>query len=513
MAATTTIGSDWPPRTVQETRLRELDVHLADGRDANAPDTIEARVERAALLNALGRLDEARQAYLDVLADAPDHFGALNDFGVLLCASGFRAAARTVYTRAVDRHPDNPSGHVNLANLLMRSGKLAAAQADHDVALRDLTAARAHYEIALRLDPDLPQAHQGLGAVLAELGEDDDAAAHRRKGYEKHCITTLPYRGSRPPLPLLVLVSAAGGDIPTASFLDDRVFLSHVVVADFCGLGVELPAHRLVFNTIGDADLCRPALEAAAALLQRSVAPVINRPAAVLDTGRLANAGRLGALAGVVTPRMIAMPRALLAGSDGPSALSSRGYGFPLLLRSPGFHTGRYFVQVAHAAELAAAAAELRGDAVLVIGYLDARGPDGNARKYRVMTIDGRIYPLHLAVSRQWKVHYFTADMADSPDHRREDEAFLDDMPNVLGGKAVAALERICAALDLDYGGIDFGLGPGGEVLLFEANATMVVNQPDPDEKWDYRRSAVNRILDAVRAMMVRRARPEVKAQ
>jgi hypothetical protein len=27
------------------------------------------------------------------------------------------------------------------------------------------------------------------------------------------------------------------------------------------------------------------------------------------------------------------------------------------------------------------------------------------------MIIDGEIYPLHLAVSRHWKVHYFTADL------------------------------------------------------------------------------------------------------
>jgi hypothetical protein len=483
--------SSWPPRMAQEVRLRVLDERLAGGPDA-ALDTTEAAVERAALLNALGRHDEARQAYLEVLARAPDHFGALNDFGTLLHASGFRTAARTLYARAVALHPDNPMGHVNLANLLVRDGEFALA--------REL------YEIALRLDSNHPQAHQGLGSLLAELGDHTNAATHRRKGYEKQFITTLPYRGTRPPLPLLLLVSAAGGDIPTASFLDDRVFLSHVVVAEFCGPDVELPPHRLIFNSIGDADLCRPALEAAAALVKRSPAPVINRPGPVLDTGRLANAQRLGSLSGVVTPRMVSMSRARLAGPDGPASLLEHGFAFPLLLRSPGFHTGRNFVQVADAGELTAAATALPGDDVLVIAYLDARGVDGNFRKYRIIIVDGRIYPLHLAVSRHWKVHYFSADMADRPDYRREDAAFLDDMPKALGGKAVAALERIRDALGLDYGGIDFGLGPAGDVLLFEANATMVVNPPDPDERWAYRGSAVARILDAIRAMMIGRA-------
>jgi hypothetical protein len=41
---------------------------------------------------------------------------------------------------------------------------------------------------------------------------------------------------------------------------------------------------------------------------------------------------------------------------------------------------------------------------------------------------------------------------------------------------------------------------------LFEANATMVVNPPDPDERWAYRRPAVNNILQAVSTMILNRA-------
>jgi hypothetical protein len=498
--ASATADSDWLPRRAQEVRLRALDARLAD------PTAIEERVERAALLNALGRQEEARNAYLDVLARAPDHFAALNDFGVMLYASGYRSAARTLYLRAVAQHPGNPKGHVNLANLLTHDGKLAAARGDDQIAACDLAAARRHYELALQLDPGFPQAHQGLGAVLAELSDPDGAAVHRRKGYEGHSITTLPYRGSRPPLPLLILASAVGGDTPTASFLDDRVFLSHVVVTDFWDPAMDLPPHRLIFNTIGDADRCGNALASAEALVRTSPAPVVNRPAAVFATGRVANAKRLGALPDVVAPRMVALSRLQLVGPDGASVLARHGFAFPLLLRSPGFHTGRHFVHVASETELLTAAAALPGDNVTAIAYLDARGSDGNARKYRVMIVDGRIYPLHLAVSRDWKVHYFTADMADHADHRREDSAFLEDMPRVLGSKAVQALERIRNALGLDYGGIDFGLGPNGEVMLFEANATMVVNPPDPDPRWAYRRPAVERILSAARAMLLGRA-------
>jgi hypothetical protein len=141
-----------------------------------------------------------------------------------------------------------------------------------------------------------------------------------------------------------------------------------------------------------------------------------------------------------------------------------------------------------------------------VIEYLDARGKDGNARKYRVMMIAGRLYPLHLAISRNWKVHYFTSDMADKPDHRAEEAAFLGDMASALGDKATAALRDIQDALGLDYAGIDFALGPDGDLLLFETNATMVISSPTPDERWAYRRAAIDTALKAVVAMILQKS-------
>jgi hypothetical protein len=157
-------------------------------------------------------------------------------------------------------------------------------------------------------------------------------------------------------------------------------------------------------------------------------------------------------------------------------------------------------------ASLGAAAASLPGTDTWVIQYVDARGQDGKTRKYRVMIIDGKLFPLHVAVSDHWKVHYFTADMAERPDHRAEDAAFLDDMAGILGPRALHALERVRDALGLDYGGIDFALSPAGGIILFEANATMTVPLPPADRKWDYRRPAVDRVLHAVRTMLIGRA-------
>ncbi len=176
--------------------------------------------------------------------------------------------------------------------------------------------------------------------------------------------------------------------------------------------------------------------------------------------------------------------------------------GFPLLLRARGYHTGQHFVRVETADALAAAAAGLPKGEPLAIQYVDARGADGMARKYRVMFTGGVAYPLHLAISADWKVHYFTAAMAGDAALRAEEKRFLDDMPGVLGARAMAALAAIQAALGLDYAGIDFAVAPDGRVILFEANATMAIIPVDADPMWDYRRAAVGAALAAARRLL-----------
>jgi hypothetical protein len=204
---------------------------------------------------------------------------------------------------------------------------------------------------------------------------------------------------------------------------------------------------------------------------------------------------------------MASIARSVLTGPDGPAALAAHGFCFPLLLRAPGFHTGRHFVRIAGAGDLAAAARALPGDDLSAIEPLDARGADGKFHKCRVMIVNGRLYPLHLAISGDWKVHYFTAEMAESAAHRAADAAFLADMDAALGPRGRAALERIATVLALDYGGIDFAVSPAGDIMVFEANAAMAVYAPLTDPKWAYRRPAIEQVLTAVRTMLRERAR------
>jgi tetratricopeptide (TPR) repeat protein len=495
---------------------------------AKQPDSLSLRFERACILSELGRDEEARRAYLELLVRQPTHRESLNNLGTLLYATGYRKAASTAYREAVFHHPKDPTSRVNLANLLLQEGELDEA--------------REHFQAALRQAPDHPQAHQGLGSLLVELGDPVAAFEHQRIGYSGRPIVVLPYRGDSLPFRVLMLVSPNGANVPIRHLLDDRTFQTTVLLPQFFDSGNQLPEHDLVFNAIGDADHSEEALKSAIQLMSLSNKPVVNDPVIVLRTGRKENLDRFQSIPGVVTALSALFPRELLmnlkpsdlqasdlqasdlqasdlkpgdlqAGENlqASDTLASLGFSFPLLLRTPGFHNGRHFLKVASPEALPAAAASLPGKDLIALQFLDARGPDGKVRKYRIMFVNGQMYPLHLAISGDWKIHYVTAEMSGNASHRAEEAGFLRDMASALGDRALSALKRIQRELALDYAGIDFSLSPEGEVLLFEANATMVVMMPEPDERWDYRRAAVERIHEAVRDMLTTPPRRNAK--
>ena len=469
----------------------ERALHQLEARIAVQPDDLTPRRERADLLALLGQTKQAAEAYQDILARAPTHYATLNNLGTLLYENGSISAARAAYTAAIAAQPQTPVAYANLANLLFYCQHYASSLV--------------LYQSALKLDPGHIKAHQGLAVLFQHHGNAAIARHHRDLAYAQQPLEHWPYIGSGPATEILVLTSSICGTLPWRPLVDRSVFRATSLAVEYSAEDQPLPPHALVFNAISDADSCRPALIRATALLAGTSAPVINRPSAVLKTSRLDNAARLRNIAGVTTPRMALLARSDVQAAHAATLLADMGFAFPLLVRSPGYQNGQHFVRVESSAELAAAVSRLPGAQLLIMEFLDARCEDGLTRKYRVMCIDRRLRPLHLAISSTWKVHYFSSQMKGNPAHQAEEAAFLTDMPRVLGPRASASLERIMDVLDLDYGGMDFFCRADGEVLLFEANATMLIKLPGPDEQWDYRRAPIEATLAAARALLTSR--------
>ena len=379
------------------------------------------------------------------------------------------------------------------------------------------TAARRLYEQVLIADPESRTAYAGLYFAYTALGDAHAAAVSLARALMLQSIVTLPYRGIAEPVSILLLQSIQAGNALVQRLLDDRIFVTHVLLVEFYQSGTPLPPHDVVFNAIGDADIRAQALAASRAVLAQTDAPLLNAPQAVLATTRVGNANRFAGIPGIRTARTICLPHSVLASSDAVTALGPYGLGFPLLLRAPGFHMGKHFVRVENSGELREAVAELveiltktgsinPENGLLAIEFLDGCGHDGLFRKYRVLFVDGEMLPVHLAACEDWKIHYFSAQMAQHPERRAEDERFLAEMPAVLGSGVMQALATIRDTLALDYAGIDFGVDCKGNLLLYEANANMAIIRPGPEAIWDYRRPAIERIYGAVHSMLLRRA-------
>jgi tetratricopeptide (TPR) repeat protein len=465
--------------------------HLAeiDRRLAATPDAVDLLFERACALEDLGWDEAASRAYLAVLKSDPRHLGALTNLGLMVEQRGDLSSARAFFTQALTHNPLSTIAHVNLARALFEQGEIASAEAQ--------------YTAALALDRDFFAAHQGLALLYEGIGDSPRAEACLERAFEKRASWTLPYAGTAPPLRVLLLVSARGGDIVTHPFLDDRIVQTTMFVPEGFRAGTPLPPHDVVFNGIGDADRCRKSLERVRAMLDSSTARVINDPDCVLATGRAATPGRLGAIPGVAVPRTESIARRWITAES----LADRGWDYPLLLRAPGYQAGRYFERVNGPVELESALSRVPGEELFVIAFHNTRSADGCVRKYRVLFVDGRPLPVHLAISNEWKVHYFSADMTGRADHRAEEARYLADMRGVLGPQALAALEEIGRVLGLDYGGVDFGIDAAGKVVVFEANATMAVYLPAAGEEWAYRRPAYDAVIAAVRKLIADRAR------
>lgn len=455
---------------------------------ARFPDALDLHFAHACMLDELGWSARARTAYAAILSAEPFHFGALTNLATLDLNDGRLEAAAARYRTATAKHPARHEGFANLGNALALAGEARAS--------------RTAYDHALALDPAAYHAHLGLAALDRAAGDERAATAHEIAAFARPIVRTAPYRGEGKPLRALVLLAANGGNLVTTLLLDDRRLEATSAIVETIG-SAPLPAHDLIVNAIADADRSADALRAAATAIAASGRPAINPPERVLATGRLAIAQRLGDIPDVMTPRVAALGRADVT----PDSLRAHGFAFPVLLRAAGYHAGVHFERVPTADRLAEALSALPGEAFFAIEPLPTRAADGRYRKYRVVFVDGQPYPVHLAVGKDWNVHYFSSELRTSAAARDEEAAFLTDMRGHIGPRAVRALTAIGARLALDYAGADFALDAQGRVLVFEANAAMALYLPEPEPYFAYRRPAVERVRAAFDALLRARAK------
>jgi glutathione synthase/RimK-type ligase-like ATP-grasp enzyme len=260
----------------------------------------------------------------------------------------------------------------------------------------------------------------------------------------------------------------------------------------------------IVFNMICNPDDGEDVLRQALDLVERLGRPTINHPRLIMLTNRESVARRFADIAHCVIPRTVRVAGAVLA--EAASKEAFEGFRPPFLVRIAGPHGGDDFEKFESWSDIAAFVAKSPDANYYLIEYLDYQSDDGFFRKYRVIFIDGEILPYHLAIHDDWKVHHFRTDMANHAWMRQEEERFLKSLGSVFNAAQQDALRAMASATDLDYGGIDCGLDRDGRIVVFEANASMLVHD-EAGEVFAYKNQYVARIKNAFDTMLSRRYR------
>jgi tetratricopeptide (TPR) repeat protein len=354
--------------------------------------------------------------------------------------------------------------------------------------LGELEAARDWFAAAVAAAPELAIARHHLAACLSRLGEHAAAKAQRRLALAQQSVFV--QQATR--------VERARVLIPSVSD-DGNVPLEHLLPgADFTriwwflgeGQPPALPAFDVVFNGVGDPDRAGGGEAALQAFLRSCAQPVLNRPDRIALTRRDRLPNVLGGIEGLATPPACRVEH----GQDAALCAMQAGVTAPFLLRPAGSHggAGLRLMDAFEGLDFSASAAWY------LSSFVDFRSADGFYRKYRMAFVDRRPFPYHLAISRDWLVHYFSADMPAHGWKLAEEAAFLSDPRRTLGATAYNAIVSVGSRLDLDFCGIDFTVLHDGRALVFEANATMLIHPERKDGPLAFKNTFIRQITEAL---------------
>ena len=399
-------------------------------------------------------------------------------------------AAKTLDTHAAGTLADSATGLCNVATGYFMKGELETAER--------------WYRLVLEINPDLASAWQNLASIHASAQRNPEAETCRARAYAIQRVFI--ESAGTPARRVLILCSArTAGNVPVETLLPAATCCRIKYAIDYAAPeeDAQLPPYDLVFNAIGEADVAAPLHDRLEHFARHCRHSLLNPPSAVARTARHRLPELLGGLDGVVLAHCIRCerpPGTLAALAD---LLAGGGIRFPLLSRPAASHGGAGLLRCDTIDELANALNGASGARYLT-NFYDTRGADGYYRKYRVIFIDGVPFAYHLAISPEWMVHYFSADMQASNWKIEAERHFLENPGAVLGARAMDLIVAIGRRLGLHYGGIDFALLPDGRVFVFEANATMLIHHERQDGVLGYKNLHVQRIVDAFEGLLSR---------
>jgi glutathione synthase/RimK-type ligase-like ATP-grasp enzyme len=255
----------------------------------------------------------------------------------------------------------------------------------------------------------------------------------------------------------------------------------------------------LIVNQIADADTHRGALERCVEMCNLAGSPVINHPAKILQSSRDLVSELLQGIPGVTMPRTVRFNPG--SPDDVFEKADSETFAFPFIVRMAGDHGGKSMIRVDSREDHPKLHVyPFDGRDFYLTEYADCKDADGHYHRQRLVVVDGKPVLRGSLYDRDWKVHgasrsYMMKRETWEDDRVRSNRLETEVIPGLL-----PAIREITKRLELELYGIDCSLGPGGKILIFEANANMNIMTNDHPQMND----RMNMIAREIQALLAR---------
>lgn len=267
----------------------------------------------------------------------------------------------------------------------------------------------------------------------------------------------------------------------------------------------DVPDHDVALVAVAESEQNKEILRDMDELVRAWPRPVLNAPDRIARLTRDGTWELLKATPGVVIPINVRASRDVLRKIACGGAQLGDVFpipDFPILVRPLDSHAGHGLSKLNDHSSIAGYLEMRPEEQFYIAPFVDYRSADGLFRKYRVVLIGGRPYASHMAISKDWMIHYLNAGMTESAWKRAEEANFMTSFDEDFAVRHKDALLAMWERMGLDYIPFDCGETPDGKLLVFESGTNMIVHSMDPPDLFPYKRPQMEKIFQGFEAML-----------
>ncbi len=358
----------------------------------------------------------------------------------------------------------------------------------------------------LAADPLDAAASLDLSIIEQLLGAGANRAVLQAKALQlRRIYSATPGEAAAPVLLVLLAAGDFMANTPIEFLLEGtKMRVDYFYVDADMDILAAAPTHDAAFVAVAESQANQAVLAAIARAARRWPRPLFNCPETIARLTRDGAWRLLHDAEGVTYPRNKRFSRQEIF-------VGAREFEFPFILRPLDSHAGSGLEKIENESALADYLRKHEAETFYAAPFVDYRGSDRLFRKMRIAFVDGEPFPVHLAISPRWMIHYLNADMSDNAAHRVEEAHWMENFAEFCR-RHDRAFASIRERLGLDYFLIDCAECGDDSLLIFEVGSAMIAHDLDCPQTFPYKSAPMRRLFAAFQTMILSRAKPVAPA-